>query len=230
MSQMQTVPVMPVYQQAGAYPQPQQPQQPQQQLQQQQGNQPQVQGGFGRYNGTIDYGPFGQVQLQNYCPTGVFCAELSAIVHIGNKGVTSQTTPSADSNQLMPQIARLSQRLKATAKSLPKNWEERRNLYEIAGNLQNLVSPGTAEVTSTSTQPTQEETETPTAAPKATNEQTRWAFEQIEGVLETQGGNPALKAAMQILQLAMQGGTDNRTAGNRQGKRKHRQQRQSQRS
>lgn len=227
MSQMQTVPVMPAYQQVpGTYP-GQQPQQHGQQPQQQ--GQPQVSGGFGRFNGTVDYGPFGVVQYQNYCPMGVFCAELQAIIHIGNTGVTSQTAPaSADSNQLMPQIERLSQRLKATAKSLPKNWEERRNLYEIAGTLQSFVTPITSGVTTTSQQPkSQEDTETP-PAPKATNEQTRWAFEQIEGVLETQS-NPALKAAMQILQLAMQG-TDNRTAGNRQGKRSKNRQRQSQRS
>lgn len=181
---------------------------------------------FGVFNGTVDYGPAGKVQYENYCPAwaalSVFETTMDCIdkdrQETGKTGAGRSATGSAVANQI-----------REIASRMPKKWKDRGILYKIANVIG--VSIGTGMVVDVPTDmvaPVPGETTQVGGAiqpqehgPGVTQDQLNWAFNQLsEGISDN--ASPQLRAAFQLLQLGLQAPPAERTAGRRQrGKKQH---------
>jgi hypothetical protein len=221
---------------------PVQGQNPQVQGQQVQGQQAQsvqtAQAGYGRLTGTVDYGPNGKAHYENYCPLAIFTCGLAAVTRILAESERAGQTGIglADGDDVTPHVVTIAHQIRQIASGLPKKWQDRKKLFALAAALVNL-SPISATITSPAEmvpdgtqnqlQSDDEMNVSARNAPAVTPDQIQWAFNQIsEGLSTFAQNNPSLRAAMNVLQLGMEGGVNTqggRTAGRRQKGKKGRQ-------
>jgi hypothetical protein len=181
---------------------------------------------FGVFNGTVDYGPAGRVQYENYCPAwaalSVFETTMDCIDKDRETGKTGTGRPLTSSN--------VANQIREIASRMPKKWKDRGILYKIANVIGGpmptdmvvdvpvgMVAPVPGETTQAGGAIQPQEAH----GPGVTQDQLNWAFAQInEGISDN--ASPQLRAAFQLLQLGLQAPPAERTAGRRQrGKQKH---------